>query len=486
MIGIVKAEGYDQKTYLHNQNMAWFYYAANGNAYHNASGSSFGTALGVGDYLEFLLDTVGGTLKVKRNGTLIGTNMFSSLDDTDYLVAFDGDSTSGMGGEFDFGQSGYEPSDSNYTTICTNNLLEPSITLPGEHFNTVLYTGNGVGSRAITGVGFQPDYVWLKQTNNPTAYGHQNFDVIRGATNYLVPNTTAQENDGTPSYGDQTLLSFDSDGFSIGTSDTINESGYQVASWNWKASGSTTSNTEGTITSTVSANTTAGFSICKYTGNGTGNATFGHGLSTSPDLVVIKSITTVHGWMVWSPTFGSSGGDCTYLMSWDGTGGLGNWCEDTIRLNGTTKVQIGSSSGGTTYSWVNKTGTDYIAYCWNNIEGYSKRGIYYGNGISDGPFIYTGFRPAYLWVKGQAGSQHWHVFDTKRYPYNQTTNTTTTGTVIDEAANAGGGGGEGMGPIDILSNGFKLRANNGNGNDTSTTFTYLAFAESPFKYARAR
>ena len=191
-------------------------------------------------------------------------------------------------------------------------------------------------------------------------------------------------------------------------------------------------------------------------------------------------------WMVWTPTLGSSGGDCTYLLHWDGHGGPGNWCADTIRLNGTTKVQIASSSGGSGFDWVNKTGEDYIAYCWNNIEGYSKRGTYNGNANSDGPFIYTGFRPAYIWLKGHANNQHWHTFDNKRYPYNQTSNTTTTGVVIDKSENTGGGGGEGMGPIDILSNGFKPRASNGNGNDGSTIFTFLAFAESPFKYARAR
>ena len=370
---------------------------------------------------------------------------------------------------------------SGYLALCSNNLEDPSIALPGEHFNTVLYTGNGGSSTdAITGVGFQPDLNWIKKTS--ASADHYLTTSVSGLSKGLLPNTTAATDN------IQRISSFDSDGFTLPATlySYVNTNGATYVSWNWKASGSTTSNTTGTITSTVSANTTAGFSICKYTGNGTGNATFGHGLSTSPDLVVIKSMTTAHGWMVWTPTLGSSGGDCTYLFSWDGSGGVGNWCEDTIRLNGTTKVQIGSSSGGTTYSWVNKTGTDYIAYCWNIIEGYSMRGLYKGTGNADGPFVYTGFRPAYIWLKGDGSSQHWHTFDTKRYPYNQTTNTTTTGIVIDSSANTGGGSGEGMGPIDILSNGFKPRANNGNGNDANTTFTYLAFAEYPFKYSRAR
>jgi hypothetical protein len=427
-----------------------------------SQGVTNGLVTGHGQYSG----TVSQTLNMGQDSSFAGTKTAQGNQDSNSI-----------------GDFYYEPP-TGFLALCTNNLPDPEIALPEEQFNTVLYTGNGVGSRSITGVGFQPDYVWLKQTNNPTAYGHQVFDSIRGGTNYLVPNTNAAENDGTPSYGDQTLLTFESDGFTIGTSDTINEDGYQVASWNWKAGGSGAANSVGTITSTVSANTTAGFSICKYTGNGTADATFGHGLSTSPDLVVIKNIDQADDWMVWSPTFGSSGGNCTYLMSWNGDGGLGNWCSDTIRLNGTTKVQI--ASGSSNWDWVNKTGENYICYCWNNVEAFSKRGTYQGNAAFDGPFIYTGFRPAYLWTKGQGTSQHWHQFDNKQYPYNPTSNTTTTGIVLEEAANTGGGGGEGMGAIDILSNGFKLRANNGNGNDSSTTFTYLAFAAAPFKYSNAR
>ena len=489
----------------------------------NNTNSTYGSALVAGDILGIAYNGDDNEVTFYKNNATMGA---ISCDADEYVFTvgrgdgapiwvgnFGQDSSfagavTAQGNQDDNGKGDfYYAPPSGFLALCTDNLPDPEIKLPGEYFNILPYTANDA-TLSKTGLGFQPDFCWFKNIGNTNR--HALFDVARGATKTLAANGNYAE----LTIADM-LTSFDSDGWTIGEDDGMYGVNYVSASafvsWNWKAGGAPTADNSagagatptagsvkidgsnlgsalaGTIPATrLSANTTSGFSIIKYTGDGNGNATFAHGLSTSPDLVVIKNIDDTKGWMVWSPTFGSSGGDCTYLMSWEGSGGPANWCEDTIRLSGTTMVQIASSSGGSTFAWVNQSGVDYIAYCWNNIEGYSKRGTYQGNGNADGPFIYTGFRPAYLWLKGSGSSQHWHQFDNEQYPYNQTSNTTTTGVVLDEATNTGGGGGEGMGPIDILSNGFKARANNGNGNDSSTTFTYLAFAESPFKYSNAR
>ena len=189
-------------------------------------------------------------------------------------------------------------------------------------------------------------------------------------------------------------------------------------------------------------------------------------------------------WMVWTPALGSSGGDCTYLLNLDGSGGVGNWCEDTIRLNGTTKVQLGSSSGGSTFGWVNQTGVDYISYCWSNIEGYSKVGTYKGNGNTSGlgPFAYTGFSPAYVLIKRTDGGGSWAILNNKSPGYNVINNSLYANDANAETTGAG----VTSSIVDFLSNGIKIRGYSSNVNNASGTYIYLAFAESPFKTSRAR
>jgi hypothetical protein len=367
----------------------------------------------------------------------------------------------------------YEPP-TGFLALCTSNLAAPEIALPGDHFNTVLYTGNGGGSTdAITGVGFQTDLNWIKKRS--ASADHYLTNSVSGLSKGLMSSLPAATDD------IQRISSFDSDGFTL--PDTlysyVNTSGATYVSWNWKAGGIAVSNTDGTITSSVSANPTAGFSIVKWTGTGS-DATVGHGLSQAPDLIINKSMGSAHMWAVQSIRWASPSDTNMLYLNSDAAE-----ADDTNVFQAAPTASVFSPQGGA-WAGIGANTIEYIAYCFHSVEGYSKVGTYRGNAQWNGPFIYTGFRPAYLWVKGDGNSQHWHQFDNKQYPYNPTSNTTTTGIVLEEAANTGGGGGEGMGAIDILSNGFKLRANNGNGNDSNTTFIYYAVAESPFKYSNAR
>jgi len=397
----------------------------------------------------------------------------------------------------DQGDFYYEPP-AGFLALCEDNLSAPEIALPGENFNTVLYSGNSTADRAVTGVGFAEDFAWIK-TRTGGVENHTWCDVVRGTGNHLRSDSTAAQID---SLG---VTSFDSDGFTLPNHNQVNGSGYTYVAWNWKAGGTPTADNSagagatptagsvkidganlgsalaGTIPATrLSANTTAGFSIIEYTGDGNGDATFAHGLSTSPDMVIIKNLDDTKGWMVWTPDLGSSGGDCTYLLSLEGTGGVANWCEDTIRLNGTTKVQIASSSGGSTFGWVNQTGVDYISYCWNSIEGYSKVGSYTGNADADGPFIYTGFKPAFTIVKLYSHASYgWVMMDDARDTYNVMAANLRANTSAAETD------GSEM-TVDYTSNGFKIRNTNNAANGSSYSYIYLAFAESPFKTSNAR
>jgi len=356
-----------------------------------------------------------------------------------------------------------------FLALCTDNLPSPEIALPTDHFNTALYTGNQT-ARSITGIGFQPDMLWGKVRS--TTGSSFVVDSVRGLGNddsMGVLDTT----DANGEYLDESeqVLSFDSDGFSLGDNDPqesfkVNRTGQTYATWNWKAGGAAASNTDGDITSSVSANTTAGFSIVSYTSPGTdSDETVGHGLSQRPDMVIIKNLDSAYNWDVWTPAL-SSGYDLKLNDS-------------AAQASGRWSTTIPTASLVTLLDTYEVAGTDdYIAYCFHSVEGYSKVGSYEGNGSStDNAFVYTGFRPAFIMQKNaDAGSSWWLMYDNKRTPYNQ------AGTALGAQANNADTTGFN---IDILSNGFKVRdAEPSLGN--SNTYIYLAFAESPFKYSNAR
>ena len=336
-----------------------------------------------------------------------------------------------------------------------------TIDKPTDYFNTVLYTGDGTSSKAITGVGFQPDWVWLKARNH--AYSHQLFDVVRGATKLLTSEATDAE---------QTLsgvTSFDSDGFTVGSDAGSNGSAKTFASWNWLAGGSASSNTDGDITSSVSANTTAGFSIVSYTGSGTASDTVGHGLGVTPAMIIVKNRTEATSWCVAHKSL--SADKVLRLEGTNAEGDIGDGELDSPPNNSST-FGFNNGTSGTPLKVVNESSDNYIAYCFAEIKGYSKFGSYTGNGNADGTFVYTGFKPAWVMTKSTTQAYRWYMFDNKRNEFNVINGRIFANDSASEQTN--------QNTIDFTSNGFKIRTGDAEINGSGQTIIYMAFAESPF------
>ncbi|NBT49761.1 MAG: hypothetical protein EBT07_18495 [Actinobacteria bacterium] len=330
-----------------------------------------------------------------------------------------------------------------------------------------LYTGNG-STQNITGLGFSPDLVWIK-VRNAGDY-HQLYDTVRGATKYLHPNVTNAE-----ATDANALTAFNSDGFSVGSTGGVNASSAPIVAWTWDAGTSTVTNTQGSITSSVRANATAGFSVVSFTPASSGAFTIGHGLGVTPSLVIAKSRNRSVSWFVYHSALSSP---------------LGKFLE----LNSTAAVDAnyanfwGTSSFSSTVFGMN-TGVsclstdNMIAYCFAPVVGYSSFGSYTGNGSTDGPFVYTGFRPRWILVKPSSTTGAWLLHDTARDTYNVSNLELQANDAMAEYSTSGVGAGD---RFDILSNGFKNRSSNSGANANGTTYIYFAVAESPFNYARAR
>jgi len=324
---------------------------------------------------------------------------------------------------------------------------------PNDYFNTKLYTGTG-SSNAQTGVGFQPDWIWLK--NRSSSANHFLVDAVRGITKELRSNSTNGE-----ATDDQLITAFGSDGFTLGTSGSGNTNGDNYASWNWKANGQGSSNTDGTINTTyTSANTTSGMSIIKYSGNGSAGATIGHGLGVAPKCVIIKRTDTTSNWIFGT---GARGFD-KFLY-------LNDTAAETDNA-GTFNDTAPSSSLITLGSWndVNNSSGTYICYAFAEKKGFSKFGSYVGNGSVSGPFVYTGFKPAFVLVKNASAANNWFLQDSKRLGYN--------GANHLQKPNSNGADDTGT-HIDMLSNGFKTIVSSANCNGSGNTMIYMAFAEHP-------
>ena len=326
---------------------------------------------------------------------------------------------------------------------------------PSAHFQTATYTGNG-STQSITNSGnsnLKPDFAWIKDLGS--AFDHKLQDSTRGSTYTLESNTT------TAAYNDtDAVTSFNTDGFSLGSNANVNDNTANLVAWQWKANGGTTSsNGSGSITSTVQANTTAGFSIVTYTGTGS-NATVGHGLGVAPDLIFVKLTSGSGDWTIYSSTLGNT----KYLrLNGDiAAGTQSTYWQDTSPTS--TAFSIGTAGD------VNTSSGSHVAYCFTSIQGYSKFGTFLGDGQTDGPFIYTGFKPAWVMTKNSSSAGGWAIMDAGRNPNNvqnkyliaNTADVQATGSSFD---------------IDSNSNGFKIRANNGNINANGDTIVYMAFAE---------
>jgi hypothetical protein len=325
---------------------------------------------------------------------------------------------------------------------------------PSKYFTAKTYTGTG-STQSITGVGFQPDFVWIKDRSD--AYDHRLCDSVRGATKLLYSSlTNAEATEAT------SLTSFNSDGFSLGSANGVNSNADNHVAWNWKANGAGASNTSGSITSTVSANTTSGFSIVSYTGTGA-NATVGHGLGVAPSMIIVKNRSAVEDWTIYHSTLGN-----TKLM--DFTTGASQ-TSSTI-WNNTSPTSTLFTVG--TNSKVNGNTNSMIAYCFAEVKGYSKFGSYTGNGSADGTFIYTGFLPSFVMIKQTSSAgEGWEMGDNKRSTYNVITTFLRGNSSASESTNTDR-------QYDFVSNGIKMRGSHGSTNGSGSTYIYMCFAEQPF------
>jgi len=352
-----------------------------------------------------------------------------------------------------------------YNKLSTANLPDPAIdpaqgSTPDQYFDVGIWTGDGVNGRNIADLyGHTPNWVWIK--NRSAAIDHNVADVLRGWKE-LYPNLTNAE-------GSQQMNAPTNDGLSgLPASNGYNNNGDAYVSWAWKANGSGVSNTDGSITSTVSANTESGFSIGTFVGNQTAGATVGHGLSQAPEMIIIKDRPTVNDWPVYHTSISPS---------------------QTIKLNSTnaafTESTIWNNTAPTTSVFTlgssnlaNNNTKSHVFYAFHSVEGFSKFGSYTGNGNADGTFVYTGFRPSWiLFKRSDGGTHHWRMFDSTRSTFNDVDDYLTASSSVAEAVGK---------DVDFLSNGFKLRTTDSDVNLSGGTYIYMAFAENPFKYSNAR
>jgi len=330
---------------------------------------------------------------------------------------------------------------------------------PTIYFNTLLYTGNGSSSHAITGVGFQPDWVWIKNRTATASGSHILNDAVRGTQKAIYTNDTGAE------YGTSDALSaFGSDGFTVGNGAIINYNNDAYVAWNWLGANGTASNSNGSITSTVSANTTAGFSIVKYTGTGS-NATVGHGLGAAPSMIIFKNTNSTRDWAVYHSAMNDPDAYLALNQTYAKEASY-NFSNNTAPTS--SVFSVGTLNGN------NGSSQEYIAYCFAEKKGYSKFGSYTGNGNADGTFVYTGFLPAWVMIKRTDTTSDWNIMDNKRaVSFNPNTKELYSNSSQSEAT-----GGQTI--RDYLSNGFKLRGTSGGTNASGGTYIYMAFAESPF------
>jgi hypothetical protein len=442
-------------------------YNASGTKYVAAVETSYGASYAVNDVIGFAYDADNGSLVCYKNGVSQGT-LVSGLSGKTLFPLTRSDSNAVM--VCNFGQRPFAyTAPSGFKALCTANLPAPLVTKPNTAMDVVTYTGTGA-SRSITGLGFSPDFVWIKDRNGG---GHNSYDIVRGASVYLASESTNAEGTDTDA-----LTAFNSDGFSLGSGYTVksaNGSGRPYVAWAWDAgTGSAVSNPDGSISSQVRANTTAGFSIVTYTGNNTQGASVGHGLGVAPSMIIVKNRTSSGpSWAVGHTALGGWN-KVLYLNLTDAV------ATQPEPFNGTTPTstvfQLWDSSS------TNSNGANYVAYCFAAVAGYSSFGSYTGNGSAsgDGPFVFCNFRPRWILTKRTDSTNNWTIIDASRNSYNVSNSALFPNLSAQESTNA-------EYAFDILSNGFKVRGTPGDSvNVSGATYIYAAFAESPFNYARAR
>jgi hypothetical protein len=456
------------------------FWASNGGVIDNTSGTYTSTTTAPWN-VAWTTQTIGvavdmdaGTVKFYKSNVLVGTYTPSGAFPGEYdwipcASSYDG----GQYKTFNFGANGFTytpPTD--HLALCTANLPEPTIgpnsaTITDEVFAPILYTGNAT-SQSISTLDFQPDLTWIK--NRDATDSHMLFDAVRGATKYL--NVDLSNNDEATDA--QSLSSFDSNGFSVGNNVAVNTNNENYVAWNWKANGSGVTNNDGDVTSTVSVNNDAGISIVEFTTPATAQGfTIGHGMDKAPDFLILRGLQTYQAWWVWhkdfSPTY--------YYLYLSGTAGFSGLTQSTNAWNNAVPT---STVFSTRSDWQFGTNIPVVGYAFAEVEGFSSFGSYTGNGSADGPFIYTGFRPAFIITKRTDTSGYgWVIMDAGRDQYNVADAWLYADSSSAEVSNSST-------RIDFLSNGFKLRGDSSTQNASGGTYIYMAFAENPFKYSNAR
>jgi hypothetical protein len=432
-----------------------------------AARTTYSSALTANQVLGIAVDMDAKSLTFYKDGTSLGAISFSSSAMSSKVVCpFFISINSASTYTFNFGQRpfSYTPP-TGYVALNTYNLPDSTIVAGNKVMDATTYTATGTTQVITNAGGFKPDLVWVKGRSMTSS--NYLMDSVRGSANYISSNQTSAE-----ATDAQFLASFNSNGFTFGTSNYAN--GSSMVGWQWQAGqGTTSSNTSGSITSTVSVNASAGFSIVTYTSPASGNFTIGHGLGVAPSLIINKARSTTGNWLTWHKALPGGTSNYTYYMVLnlnDAVTSVSD-CWGNAPPNSTTfGLQANYSVAGN---------TDYVSYCWSEIAGFSKFGSYTGNGSTDGPFVYTGFRPKFVMIKctNLAGS-YWVMQDTSRNTYNVINSVLYPNASASEATTIN---------IDALSNGFKLRTLNSDYNNSgSDTYIYMAFAENPFKNSLAR
>jgi hypothetical protein len=447
------------------------YYSADGNKYTNGSGSAYGATYTFGDVIGIALDLDAGTLEFYKNGVSQGVAFSGLSGGFQFAVACYANNSSLA---INFGQRpfAYTPP-TNFVALNTFNLPDSTIVKGNTVMDATLYTGNGSTQTITNAAGFQPDLVWVKGRSSANQ-DHTLVDSVRGVSRRIRSNQTGAE----VLESGFNITAFNSTGFTAvdDTNGGYNVNGSvggtfsgaaQYVGWQWQAGGAAVTNTAGTISAQVSANPTAGFSVVVYTGNGTNGATVGHGLGVSPSMIIEKGRSTTYSWSV------------------QGCGVMWTPATSTLFLNATNALNPGGGIAAPTSSvftpsatlYANESGVSNVAYVFAEIAGFSKFGSYVGNGSADGPFIYTGFKPAFVLRKGiSIAGISWSIVDDARNPYNLVNANLFPNTTGAESVPSG--------EVDFLSNGFKFRSSSFS--ISGVTYIYAAFAENPFKNSLAR
>ena len=450
-------------------------YQTGGTIWRNGSSISSGHGTyAAGDIISIAMDLDQATPKVwwAKNGTYINSgNPATNTNGTDiaptsntgyYTYALSLWAATGGQWDANFGQRAFSYDiPSGFKTLCTDNIRSTQSIIPKKHFDTVLYAGNNASGRKITGLGFKPDLVWFKKRDNGSQ-NHTLYDSVRGAGKRLMLPSNSQED----TVSDE-LTSFADGGFVIDTDNFQNENGSNYVAWCWKAGGTAVSNSDGSITTSISANQEAGFSIVTWTGTGS-NSTVGHGLGKAPKVVICKlRDTTTQDWFFMPGEITGERGKYIKFNTTDGVASDIHTFPPTAPTS--TVFTVGGEDGGNSS---NGNGSKYVAYCWAEIPGYSKFGQYKGNGSADGPYVHLGFRPALLITRRIDSGDNWIIKDSARNTFNDVFSNLNPNTSNTEFGSAGD-----VNSFDFVSNGFKIRGSNSAVNASGGTFIYMAFAE---------